>query len=188
MHGASGPALLLIRMFERTGDSGYLDLAAVALGRELDACVTDSKGALAVNEGWRTMPYLGDGSAGIGLVAQDYLRHADDERFAGAVPRIRRGARSVFYVQPGLLAGRAGMLLSLTRGRPPGEIAADPDVAAQIRRLEWHAVSYADGAAFPGDNLLRLSMDLATGTAGVLLALNRVRRPDGPDLPFTGAL
>ncbi|MBO0819574.1 MAG: class III lanthionine synthetase LanKC, partial [Nocardiopsaceae bacterium] len=199
MHGASGPALLFVRMFERTGDTGYLDLAAVALGRDLDACVIDGKGALAVNEGWRTMPYLGDGSAGIGLVAQDYLGHADDERLAEAVPRIRQGARSVFYVQPGLLAGRAGMILSLSRdaspgqspgsrSQPAGEAVADPDIASQIRRLEWHAVSYSGGTAFPGDNLLRLSMDLATGTAGVLLALHAVRHPDSRDLPFTGAL
>ncbi len=31
-------------------------------------------GALDVDEGWRTMPYLGDGSVGIGLVLDDFLR------------------------------------------------------------------------------------------------------------------
>ena len=31
---------------------------------------------------------------------------------------------------------------------------------------------YGDGLAFPGDQLLRLSMDLATGTAGVLFAMS----------------
>jgi hypothetical protein len=188
MHGASGPALLFVRMYERTGDTGYLELAASTLGRELDACVIDHKGALAVDEGWRTMPYLGDGSAGIGLVAQDYLGHADDQRLAEAVPRIRQGARAQFYAQSGLLAGRAGMILSLSRRQPAGGPAPDPDVTAQIRRLAWHAVTYSGGVAFPGDNLLRLSMDLATGTAGVLLALHCARCPEGADLPFLGAM
>ena len=187
MHGAAGPALLFVRMYERTGDTSYLDLAAIALRRDLDACVIDGKGALAVDEGWRTMPYLGDGAAGIGLVAEDYLDHRDDERFAEAVPRIHRGSSAQFYVQSGLLAGRAGLILSLSRRRPAGEPASDPDVAGHIRRLSWHAVNYAGGVAFPGDSIFRLSMDVATGTAGVLLALHGARCPGDANLPFTGA-
>jgi tRNA A-37 threonylcarbamoyl transferase component Bud32 len=188
MRGAAGPALLFVRMYERTGDPGYLDLAAVLLDRELDACVTDNRGALVVDEGWRTLPYLGDGSAGIGLVAEDYLRHRDNDRFAAAVPMIRKAARSRFYSQSGLLAGRAGMILYLSRRQPPGNAVADPDVAAQIRWLGWHAISYADGVAFPGDQLFRLSMDLATGTAGVMLGLHSALSPAGADLPFVGPL
>lgn len=178
MHGGSGPALLFVRMYERTGDSGYLDLASAALHRELDACVPDRGGALVVDEGWRTLPYLGNGSAGIGLVAQEYLIHADDERFAEAVPRIRQAARARFYVQSGLLAGRAGMLLT----------ADAAEIEGHARRLGWHAIPYAGGVAFPGDDLLRLSMDLATGTAGVLLALHRARCPGGEALPFLGSM
>ena len=188
MRGAAGPALLLVRMYERTGDPGYLDLASAELGRGLDACVTDGKGALAVDEGWRTLPYLGDGSAGIGLVAEDYLRHRENDRFAGAVPLIRLAARSQYYAQSGLLAGRAGMILYLSRRHPSGRAADDPDVAAQIRRLEWHVISYADGLAFPGDQLLRLSMDLATGTAGVMLGFHAASSRDGANLPFLGPM
>jgi len=39
--------------------------------------------------------------------------------------------------------------------------------------------------AFPGDQLLRLSMDLATGSAGVLLALHAAL-DQGACLPFLG--
>jgi hypothetical protein len=73
------------------------------------------------------------------------------------------------YILPGLFSGRAGILLYLA-GRSPSP-ATDPPVARQVRGLSWHALPYADGLAFPGIGLLRLSMDLATGTAGVLLAL-----------------
>ncbi|MCL2582120.1 MAG: class III lanthionine synthetase LanKC [Streptosporangiales bacterium] len=188
MRGSSGPALLFVRMYERTGDRGYLDLAADLLRRDLDACVTDRKGALAVNEGWRTMPYLADGSAGIALVAREYLRHRQDgpggERFAAAVPRILRAARGPFYAQSGLMAGRAGLLLALSQAGEDEVLA--PGVADQIRRLEWHAIPCSGGTAFPGDNMFRLSMDLATGTAGVLLALHAARRPDEAGLPFLG--
>jgi tRNA A-37 threonylcarbamoyl transferase component Bud32 len=188
MRGAAGPALLFVRMYERTGDPGYLDLASVALGCELDACVTNRKGALVVDEGWRTLPYLGDGSAGIGLAVEEYLCHRENDRFAAAVPLIRQAARSQYYAQSGLLAGRAGMIFYLSRRHPSGEAADAPDVAAQIRRLEWHAISYKDGVAFPGDHLLRLSMDLATGTAGVMLGFHAAFSQGGADLPFSGPM
>jgi hypothetical protein len=191
--GAAGHALLFVRAYERTGDAGYLDLAADALGRDLDACVPDRKGALAVNDGWRTLPYLGNGSAGIGVAAEDYLRHRENDRFAAAVPLIRLAARSTFYVHSGLLAGRAGMIFYLSRPRPgraggpdSAGIGGDPDVAAQLRRMAWHAISYADGVAFPGDQLLRLSMDFATGTAGVLFAVSCAAGAQKAELPFLG--
>lgn len=175
--GSSGVALLFLRMYETTGDLAYLDLAATALRQDLRRCVTRPDGALEVNEGWRTMPYLAEGSAGIGLVLDHYLRHRPDQRFRDASAAIARGARSPMYVQPGLFAGRAGIVAYLARRRDPG-------VSAQVSRLAWHALPYGGGLAFPGEQLLRLSMDLATGTAGVLLAMAMVRHERAATLPL----
>jgi hypothetical protein len=57
-------------------------------------------------------------------------------------------------------------------------------MADQIERLSWHALTYQGQLAFAGDSLLRLSMDLATGSAGVLLALTAALEPDRGCLPF----
>ena len=184
LHGCSGPALLFVRMFERTGDPGYLDLATTALGADLDRCVLTDKGALHVDDGWRTMPYLDGGSVGIGLVIDDFRVHRHVARFEQAAGAIRTAASSTYYAQPGLLRGRAGMMLYLARGQAAGEAARDPRVAAHVRRLAWHAIGYRGGTAFPGDTLFRLSMDLATGTAGVLLGLAAALSPGGGGLPF----
>ena len=184
LRGSSGPALLFIRMFERTGDPGYLDLSAAALGADLDRCVLDGKGALNVDEGWRLMPYLDGGSVGIGLALDDFLAHRGDPRFEQAVAGIQAAACSAFFAQPSLFRGRAGMLMYLSRGQAPGHAAGDPRVAAHVRRLAWHAISYRGGTAFPGETLFRLSMDLATGTAGVLLGLAAALSPDGAGLPW----
>ena len=184
LRGSSGPALLFIRMFERTGDPGYLDLSERALGADLDRCVLDGKGALNVDEGWRLMPYLDGGSVGIGLAIDDFLAHRGDPRFEQAVAGIQAAACSTFFAQPSLFRGRAGMLMYLSRGRAPGHAAGDPRVAAHVRRLAWHAISYRGGTAFPGETLFRLSMDLATGTAGVLLGLAAALSPDGAGLPW----
>jgi len=177
-HGYTGAALLFLREYERRGDPGLLDLAATALRRDLRRCVVRPDGAMEVNEGWRTMPYLGRGSAGIGLVLDQYLAHRADEQFAEASEAIHRAARAPFFIQSGLFAGRAGILLYLLHR---GETAA---AESQVRRLAWHALPYADGLAFPGEQLLRLSMDLATGTAGVLLALGAALHDRPVDLPF----
>jgi hypothetical protein len=183
LRGSSGPALLFIRMFERTGDHRYLDLSAAALGADLDRCVLDGKGALKVDEGWRLMPYLDGGSVGIGLAIDDFLAHRRDDRFEQAVAGIRAAACSTYFAQPSLFRGRAGMLMYLSRGQAPGHAGGDPQVAAHVRRLAWHAISYRGGTAFPGETLFRLSMDLATGTAGVLLGLASALSPDGAGLP-----
>ncbi len=186
LRGPSGPALLFIRMFERTDDPGYLDLAAAAIRADLDRCVPDGNGALKVDEGWRSMPYLGGGSAGIGLVIDEFLAHRRDAGFERAAEGILTAACSTYYAQPGLFRGRAGMMLYLSREQRADRVACDPRVAAHVRRLAWHAISYRGGIAFPGEALFRLSMDLATGTAGVLLGLARALSPDGGELPFHG--
>jgi tRNA A-37 threonylcarbamoyl transferase component Bud32 len=184
LHGLSGAALLLIRMFERTGDRAYLDLAAQALSADLDRCVRSDRGALQVDEGWRVMPYLGSGSAGIGLVIDHYLAHRENSRFRQAAAAIRVAACSVYYAQAGLLRGRAGLLLYLaSSGRASGGVALERQVAAHVRRLAWHAIGYRGGFAFPGDSLFRLSMDLSTGAAGVLLSLAAALSPAGTALP-----
>ncbi|MFE0131395.1 class III lanthionine synthetase LanKC [Streptomyces sp. NPDC059037] len=182
LHGATGPALLFLRLYERNGDPALLDLAARALRTDLARCVARPDGSLGVDEGWRTMPYLGDGSVGIGMVLDDYLAHRDDAAFEAARPGILAAARSRFCVQPGLFRGRAGLLLHVNRSTAPG-ITPD-DVAAQIEELGWFAMSYEGQLAFPGEQMMRLSMDLHTGTAGCLLALAAALGDSGAHIPF----
>ncbi|MFD8307460.1 class III lanthionine synthetase LanKC [Streptomyces sp. NPDC059690] len=171
LRGASGPALFLVRQYEWTGDERLLDAAGTALRRDLDCCVVQrSGGGLEVDEGWRTLPYLGDGSVGIGMVLDDYLAHACDPEFEKARAGILTAATSRFYAQPGLFQGRAGMILHLARTAEPG--ANGRQLTEQIAALGWYAMAYEGQLAFPGHQMMRLSMDLSTGTAGCLLALD----------------
>jgi hypothetical protein len=182
--GSTGPALLFLRRYERTGDPALLDLAETALRQDLRRCVVRADGQLQVNEDWRTMPYLAEGSVGIGIVLDQFRRYRDDERFAAASSAIYRAATTPFYAQSGLFAGRAGIVLYLAhRTRREPDPAVRDELATQIERLGWHALPYQGHLAFPGEQLMRLSMDLATGTAGVLLSL-AAARDDSVDLPF----
>ncbi len=181
LHGATGPALLFLRLYEDTGAPQLLDLAADALRADLARCVRNSAGTLLVDEGARTMPYLGAGSVGIGMVLDDFLGHREDEEFEAARGGIVRAARSRYYAQPGLFNGRAGMVLHLAR--TTAREAHPAHLAAQLEGLGWYALPYEGHLAFPGDQMMRLSMDLGTGGAGVLLAL-AAARGTGAHLPF----
>ncbi|WCN05032.1 class III lanthionine synthetase LanKC [Streptomyces sp. M92] len=184
LYGATGSALLFLRRYERTGDAGLLDLARDALRRDLSHCVRGAGGALQVDEGWRTMPYLGAGSVGIGMVLDDYLAHRADERFERARDEIVRAAQAMFYAQPGLYRGVAGMVLFLGRTTATGPGTGPAAVRRQLDALAWHAMSYRDHLAFPGEQMMRLSMDLSTGTAGCLLAVASVHGDRPAGLPF----
>lgn len=182
MRGSAGPALLFVHLYEHTGDGAWLDLAATALRQDLRRCVRGADGTLDVNEDWRTMPYLAEGSVGIGLVLARFLRHRHDDGFAEATGAITLAATSPFYVEPGLFSGRAGMIVHLA-----GVGAPKSRVRDQVARLGWHAMSCEGDLAFPGEQLLRLSMDLATGTAGVLLAVGAALHREPVHLPFLGS-
>jgi hypothetical protein len=189
MRGWSGTALLFLRRYDDTGEEDLLDLAATALDHDLRRCVVRG-GALLVDEGWRTMPYLAGGSVGIGTVLEEYLLRRPDERFAAVADQALEAARAPLYVQSGLFAGRAGIIsyLAARRALRGSDPALDEQLAAQVRWLGWHAVRYRGGLAFPGEQLLRLSMDLATGTAGVLLALAAAQPGSRAGLPILGAV
>jgi lantibiotic modifying enzyme len=182
MRGSSGPALLFLAMFDDTGDKAWLEAAETAVRQDLRRCVpaANGSGALHVHEVSRTMPYLAEGSVGIGMVLRRLMRHRPADDLAEAAQAIRIAATSRFYVQPGLLAGRAGMILALAD--EPGR--ASPELVDQIRRLTWHAVRRDGRLMFPGEQLLRLSTDLATGSAGILLALGAALQQTPAHLPL----
>jgi len=133
-------------------------------------------GADAISGGQHPRAGLTHGWTGPALL---FLRHRADYGLAVVSGAISLAARSPFYPQSGLFAGRAGIIRYLA-----GHDRDADRLSAQIRNLAWHAVPYRGGLAFPGDQLLRLSMDLATGSAGVLLALGVALHYEGADLPF----
>lgn len=63
-------------------------------------------------------------------------------------------------------------------------------LAEQIDALGWFAMDFQGQLAFPGHQMMRLSMDLGTGTAGCLLALSAAldagstAHPPTAHLPF----
>lgn len=185
LSGWSGPALLFIRLFERTGEDAWLAFADQALLRDLEECTLARDGSLQVRAGGpRMSPHMGIGSAGILMVAEQLARHRPDATACESRPGLRAACLRELVRDPGLLNGRCGLAVALGMGVAPDQRIRDA-IELHLTRLAWHAVPLRGGLAFPGRRLLRLSMDVHTGGAGVLLALAALR--DGREvLPFVG--
>lgn len=184
--GWSGPALFFVRRFEESGDPVHLDLAVQALHRDLDLCQTAASGACYYEEaGVRLSCYLEVGSAGIAVVTDELLRHRPDERLLTALPHLALACSSEFVIQSTLFTGRAGLLATLCRifDRVP---TIDPGriVNRHLDQFRLHAVDLDGHLAFPGNQSLRLSMDLATGGAGILVGMSTAFEPETEFFPF----
>ena len=172
MHGWSGPGLLFLRLYEALGQQQWLDWAVRSVHADLSQCVQTKDGSLQVQQpGVRTLSYLETGSGGILLVADQVLGYAEDRAIKAALPRLARACCPELVLQANLFNGRAGLLAALASARQLPASEFGPIIARHLDRLSWHALAYEGHIAFPGDQNLRLSMDLATGTAGVLLAM-----------------
>ncbi|CAM03499.1 protein kinase-like protein [Saccharopolyspora erythraea NRRL 2338] len=189
LDGWAGPALLFTHLHDDTGDRGWLELADRALQRDLDECVATDDGALQVRDsGTRTLPYLAVGSAGVALVAEELAARHPGASCLERQPELLRGCLGEFVIHPGLLFGRCGLLAALAAAnrRAPDPMWTDA-VSRHLTALGWHAIPHGDGGiAMPGNQLLRLSMDLATGGAGVLSAVAATLDGHGRVLPFFG--
>ncbi|MFJ5680072.1 class III lanthionine synthetase LanKC [Streptomyces sp. NPDC093097] len=184
MHGWSGPALLMLRMYEHTNDSSWLDLAFTASHLDLDRCVVSSFNTLNVDEGWRLNPYIETGAAGIAIVGSELLRHRADDRLLDALTSARNTCAGGFFVQPSLWNGRVGQMAALQHITGPTDADTAQVTRRHLERLSWHQLGLHGNVVFPGFQLMRISMDYATGNAGILLGLKSSLSGTANFLPF----
>lgn len=204
LRGPSGRALFLLRLYETTGEPAYLDAAFAAARLDL-ARVGWKDGRLPEDAPGR-LPLLGLGSAGTAMVLHDLLRHRPDPELTAARDAVTELTHRQFLPQAGIFHGRAGTLLALlrlssgtgaggteSRGSSQGADAAEGAKAAEVHRravlrqardFALQAVADNDRTAFLGHESLKISTDLATGGAGVLLALDAALGEAGGALPF----
>ncbi|WP_327173806.1 class III lanthionine synthetase LanKC [Streptomyces sp. NBC_01335] len=187
-HGRCGIALMLHQLAEVCGDRELLDRGLRLLHRELDRETSPAEAGMTFPVSTvdsRAMPYLYCGSAGTLHVASRYLTVADDERLANAVPRLLPVMGVTYTVMPGLFQGLSGLGFALAdHAAVTGSAESLAMAVRTARKLFGFAVPHATGVRMPGDQLLRHSADLWSGSAGVLLFLTELLSPR-PDALFT---
>ncbi|WP_017587936.1 class III lanthionine synthetase LanKC [Nocardiopsis ganjiahuensis] len=180
MRGWSGVALCFLHLYRSTGDTSCLDTAVRALHLDLDQSTVMPDGTrLLPDRGVRALPNIEAGGLGCALVAKDLLEYREDGRCAEDLPALERSCHTSMFAQADLFHGKAGQLAALARLG-----GAEQDLRSRTLELEWYALPFRGHTAFPSGRMPRLSMDLATGGAGVLLALSTAAGGGGPFLPF----
>ncbi|WP_329128551.1 class III lanthionine synthetase LanKC [Streptomyces sp. NBC_01476] len=188
LHGRAGIALLLQQFAEVTGEHAPLARGLRLLHEELDRATDPDAVGLAFpvsDTDRRSVPYIFSGTAGVTHAVSRYVRATGDERLSAAMPALLATLNTRFTVMSGLYQGLSGLGLVLAEhGR-----LCDDDTSRQAafdvaRGLFKHAVPHSTGVRFAGDQLLRYSGELWSGSAGVLLFLTQLLQPR-PDPFFT---
>jgi hypothetical protein len=175
VHGWSGVALALSAAARAFDKPELHEAARSAIALDLQNMITAPDGSLQGNDGHRMMPYVADGSAGLGLALSEiparYRREGDDD----ILRSVYAACRARVSVSGGLFHGRLGLLLTMTVvGRHVG-LEPQGMLHEQLPLLKPFLFSVegeGEGARYvTADDNRRLSLDLAQGASGWLVAL-----------------
>ncbi|MFD7640797.1 class III lanthionine synthetase LanKC [Kitasatospora sp. NPDC059795] len=186
-HGASGIALFLLYLHLATGEERWYTLGRAALGHDLAHAGPLPGGTLAFPshggpaEG-RTIlrNYWDEGTAGVSVAVVRYLAARPDDELAAVAEELLLDSARRYAVFPHLAHGLAGLgnvlldageLLGEQRWLDEARRVAD---GILLSRIEQDG-EIPGGVGFPGEQALRESCDLATGSIGIALFLDRLR-------------
>jgi len=175
IHGRPGIALALYYLSMFTGADEPFERGLRLLRDELvhaEPLPVDATGFRVSATDRRNMPYLACGSAGYAHVLARYLERRSDPELAELARACVRAVGIRFTAGPGLFHGQAGMALvhADVAARFPAEDFL-PDPAVRLTALFKYAIPDDTGVRWLGSHGQRLSAELATGSAGILLAL-----------------
>ena len=180
--GASGVALFLMHLHVATGEQSYLDTAQAALDFDFAQRRPNPDGdpswPVSVERGL-TQPYLTQGTAGVLAVAARMYAMTGEQRYHDMVLTGEADLFRLHAIHPSLFEGLAGIgdtLLDLATFLPERADIYLREARKVASGIEPFLVRRSDGLVTPGTRLLRLSCDLATGSAGVAMYFHRLRQ------------
>ena len=179
-HGGSGIALFFLRLYQAGGDPGHLQFARDALEAEIRLAIHKDDYVVWHRSAEDSLlsPYWRYGTAGVGSALIRFAAVLDDERYRDLAVKAARYSSAKYVVYPGQFVGLSGMgefLLDMYR------FTGDQRHLRDARRLAetilLFRVPRPAGVAFPGEELIRLSTDYGTGSAGIGSFLLRLLTP-----------
>lgn len=182
--GAAGVAMFLLALHCATGDPAVLELGRAALDFDLAQAEAQPGGLIsfpaeAAADGRPSAVlrhYWDEGTAGVLTTALRYLRVTGDAALRDTVELLLPDVRHKYTTFPQLFHGTSGLGNALLDAY---ELLGDPELLGDAERIAsavlCHAIERPEGIVFPGEQTVRESCDLASGSAGVALFLDRLR-------------
>lgn len=173
--GWSGVSLFYSALYKATEEKVWLELSLQALEKDISICTMDNSGTYQVidKENTRFIPYLAGGSAGIGLSMIELRHLLKDKRWETELKGIGEVASSKCFYGSGLFRGLGGIIL--TANAVDIELQTGGQFLDKaINTLNLYVLSDNDKYFMPGDYCYKLSGDIFSGAAGMLLALSGI--------------
>ncbi|WP_438028546.1 class III lanthionine synthetase LanKC [Sorangium sp. So ce233] len=185
-HGASGIGYFLLRLYRVSGHEEHLDVARGLLDFELASAEEEREGHLAFRRSIEEnvyYPYWRIGGAGVGTVALRFHAALGDGRYLETARKIARHLEGRYTVFPTNFAGMSGLgNFFVDMHRRTEEARYLEEARRCVDRVMLFALEKPSGLVFPGEELLRISTDYGTGSAGTGMFIHRVVAGGG--LPY----
>lgn len=170
LDGWTGVSIFFAALYRCTQKDKWIIDAIIALSKDIDNATFTDELSFQVKDGFRVLPYLAGGSAGIGLgiiEIQDILKSNIWDHELNGIARI---LNSSCCYNVGLFRGIAGLFLLGTA------IDAKTDIDVNLKEFFeiFNLFLITNERGFfrcPGDYGLKLSDDVFSGTSGILLAM-----------------
>lgn len=184
-HGASGIGYFLLRLHQVTKKDEHLAYARRLLEFEL-ASAEERDGHVVFRRGERepvNTPYWRVGAAGIGSIALRFHEVLGDEAYLTMARKIAHYLTGKFAVFPTNFSGMGGIAsFFVDLHRCTGEARYRDEALRYLDRIMLFALEKQAGIVFPGEELIRISTDLGTGSAGTGVLVHRLLTGSG--VPF----
>ncbi|WP_437752129.1 class III lanthionine synthetase LanKC [Sorangium sp. So ce1389] len=185
-HGAAGIGYFLLRLYRVTGREEHLEVARGLLDFELASAEENKPGCAQFRRsvGDRLVyPYWRIGGAGVGAVALRFHAALGDDRYLEMARKIARQLDGNYAVFPTNFSGMAGLgNFFVDMHRRTEEASYLEEARRFVDRVMLFALEKPSGLVFPGEELLRVSTDYGTGSAGTGMFIHRIVAGGG--LPY----
>lgn len=185
-HGASGIGYFLLRLYRETRKEEHLDVAKGLFDFELASAEEQEPGRVVFKRSTEEKllyPYFRIGGAGVGAVALRFHAALGDPRYLELARKIACQLEGSYTVFPTNFSGMAGIgNFFVDMHRRTEEKRYLEEARRFVDRVMLFALEKPSGIVFPGEELVRISTDYGTGSAGTGMFLHRIVAGGG--LPY----
>lgn len=167
LDGHTGISIFLTLLYEITRNEKYLSFSEMLIERELTKSISSEDGSLRLLDSKtnRMYPYLSNGSIGLGLAITALNRTDKCFSFQDELEAIIKATDYRIVLEPGLFDGIGGFLLA--------NCFQENTILTEeiLEVLNLFLIEHEDTYLVPGKMFYKLSSDVHTGVAGVILGM-----------------